>query len=56
MVRQPAVHAIGGVISPGEVIMLVVPVADDLTTSSRTMLSYLVKPLADQIAGAFREE
>ncbi|TGP85612.1 MULTISPECIES: HlyD family type I secretion periplasmic adaptor subunit [unclassified Mesorhizobium] len=142
MVHQLAVHTIGGVISPGEVIMLVVPVADDLTveariapqdidqislgqdvalklsafnqrvtpelngvvneisadlsvdersgagfytvrvslprtelkklkgltlapgmpveaffsTGSRTMLSYLVKPLADQIARAFREE
>ncbi|BAB48494.1 HlyD family type I secretion periplasmic adaptor subunit [Mesorhizobium japonicum] len=142
VVHQLAVHTIGGVISPGEVIMLVVPVADDLTveariapqdidqlslgqdvalklsafnqrvtpelsgvvseisadlsvdersgasfytvrvslprtelkklkgltlapgmpveaffaTGSRTMLSYLVKPLADQIARAFREE
>lgn len=142
VVHQLAVHTVGGVISPGEVIMLVVPVADDLTveariapqdidqlslgqdvalklsafnqrvtpelngvvneisadlsvdersgagfytvrvslpraelkklkgltlapgmpveaffsTGSRTMLSYLVKPLADQIARAFREE
>ncbi|MEI9425141.1 HlyD family type I secretion periplasmic adaptor subunit [Mesorhizobium sp. Cs1299R1N1] len=142
VVHQLAVHTVGGVISPGELIMLVVPVADDLTveariapqdidqlslgqdvalklsafnqritpelngvvgeisadlsvdersgasfytvrvslprtqvkklkgltlapgmpveaffsTGSRTMLSYLVKPLADQIARAFREE
>jgi HlyD family secretion protein len=142
VVHQLAVHTVGGVISPGEVIMLVVPVADDLTveariapqdidqlslgqdvtlklsafnqrvtpelngsvseisadlsvdersgaafytvrvslprtelkklksltlapgmpveaffsTGSRTMLSYLVKPLADQIQRAFREE
>ncbi|TIP22636.1 MAG: HlyD family type I secretion periplasmic adaptor subunit [Mesorhizobium sp.] len=142
VVHQLAVHTVGGVISPGEVIMLVVPVADDLTveariapqdidqlslgqdvalklsafnqrvtqelngsvseisadlsvdersgaafytvrvglpgtelkklkgltlapgmpveaffsTGSRTMLSYLVKPLADQIGRAFREE
>jgi HlyD family secretion protein len=142
VVHQLAVHTVGGVISPGEVVMLVVPVADDLTveariapqdidqlslgqdvtlklsafnqrvtpelngsvseisadlsvdersgaafytvrvslprtelkklksltlapgmpveaffsTGSRTMLSYLVKPLADQIQRAFREE
>jgi HlyD family secretion protein len=142
VVHQLGVHTVGGVIAPGEVIMLVVPVADDLTveariapqdidqillgqdvalklsafnqrvtpelngvvaeisadlsvdersgagfytvrvrlprtelkrlmgltlapgmpveaffsTGSRTMLSYLVKPLADQIARAFREE
>jgi HlyD family secretion protein len=142
VVHQLGVHTVGGVISPGELIMLIVPVADDLTvearvapqdidqltlgqsatlrltafnqritpelngvvseispdlsidersgagfytarislprtelarlkgltlapgmpvevffsTSSRTMLSYLVKPLADQIQRAFREE
>ncbi|AMX97951.1 MULTISPECIES: HlyD family type I secretion periplasmic adaptor subunit [Mesorhizobium] len=32
------------------------PVEVFFTTSSRTMLSYLVKPLADQIQRAFREE
>ncbi|MEP6563630.1 MAG: HlyD family type I secretion periplasmic adaptor subunit [Mesorhizobium sp.] len=142
IVHQLGVHTVGGVISPGELIMLIVPVADDLTvearvapqdidqltlgqsatlrlsafnqrttpelngavgeispdltvdersgagfytvrvslpraeltrlkgmtlspgmpvevffsTGSRTMLSYLVKPLADQIQRAFREE
>lgn len=142
VVLQLAVHTVGGVVSPGELIMLIVPVADELTvearvapqdidqlrlgqgatlrlsafnqrttpelngtvskisadlsidersgvsfytvhvvlpreelarlkglsltpgmpvevffsTSSRTMLSYLVKPLADQIQRAFREE
>lgn len=142
VVHQLAVHTIGGVISPGEIITLIVPVTDDLTvearvapqdidqlslgqdaalrlsafnqritpelngvvseisadlsidersgagfytvhvslpradlkklkgltlapgmpvevffsTGSRTMLSYLVKPLADQIQRAFREE
>jgi HlyD family secretion protein len=35
VVRQLAVHTIGGVISPGEVIMLVVAVADDLTVEAR---------------------
>ncbi len=35
VVHQLAVHTIGGVISPGEVIMLVVPVADDLTVEAR---------------------
>lgn len=35
MVHQLAVHTVGGVISPGEVIMLVVPVADDLTVEAR---------------------
>jgi HlyD family secretion protein len=142
VVLQLGVHTVGGVVSPGEQIMLIVPVADDLTvearvapqdidqltlgqsailrltafnqritpelngvvseispdlsidersgasfytarvnltraeltrlkgltlapgmpvevffsTGGRTMLSYLVKPLADQIARAFREE
>ncbi|RWM75684.1 MULTISPECIES: HlyD family type I secretion periplasmic adaptor subunit [Mesorhizobium] len=142
VVHQLGVHTVGGVISPGELIMLIVPVTDDLTvearvapqdidqltpgqsatlrlsafnqqttpelsgavskisadlnfdektgagfytvhvvlprteltrlkgltlapgmpvevffsTGSRTMLSYLVKPLADQIQRAFREE
>ena len=32
------------------------PVEAFFFTGSRTMLSYLVKPLADQIARAFREE
>ncbi|MFC3321667.1 HlyD family type I secretion periplasmic adaptor subunit [Mesorhizobium cantuariense] len=35
VVHQLAVHTVGGVISPGEVIMLVVPVADDLTVEAR---------------------
>ncbi|TJW31705.1 MAG: HlyD family type I secretion periplasmic adaptor subunit, partial [Mesorhizobium sp.] len=32
------------------------PVEVFLSTGNRTMLSYLVKPLADQIQRAFREE
>ncbi|WP_430515884.1 hypothetical protein [Mesorhizobium loti] len=32
------------------------PVEAFFSTGSRTMLSYLVKPLADQIQRAFREE
>lgn len=35
VVHQLAVHTIGGVISPGEPIMLIVPVADDLTVEAR---------------------
>jgi len=35
VVHQLAVHTVGGVITPGEVIMLIVPVADDLTVEAR---------------------
>jgi HlyD family secretion protein len=35
IVQQLAAHTIGGVIAPGEPIMLVVPVADDLTVEAR---------------------
>ncbi|TPK88664.1 MULTISPECIES: HlyD family type I secretion periplasmic adaptor subunit [unclassified Mesorhizobium] len=35
VVHQLAVHTVGGVISPGEVIMFIVPVADELTVEAR---------------------
>ncbi|MDX8496670.1 HlyD family type I secretion periplasmic adaptor subunit [Mesorhizobium sp. VK22B] len=35
VVHQLAVHTLGGVITPGEVVMLIVPVADDLTVEAR---------------------
>ncbi|BCM17505.1 HlyD family type I secretion periplasmic adaptor subunit [Mesorhizobium sp. J8] len=35
VVHQLAVHTVGGVIAPGEVVMLIVPVADDLTVEAR---------------------
>ncbi|CDX41456.1 Type I secretion system membrane fusion protein PrsE [Mesorhizobium plurifarium] len=35
VVHQLAVHTVGGVITPGEVVMLVVPVADELTVEAR---------------------
>ncbi|MET3593174.1 multidrug efflux pump subunit AcrA (membrane-fusion protein) [Mesorhizobium shonense] len=33
--HQLAVHTVGGVITPGEVVMLIVPVADELTVEAR---------------------
>ncbi|CAN7649806.1 HlyD family type I secretion periplasmic adaptor subunit [Mesorhizobium sp. LjNodule214] len=35
VVHQLSVHTVGGVISPGELIMLIVPVADELTAEAR---------------------
>ncbi|RWM91241.1 MAG: HlyD family type I secretion periplasmic adaptor subunit [Mesorhizobium sp.] len=35
VVHQLAVHTVGGVITPGEVVMLIVPVADELTVEAR---------------------
>ncbi|MER8435245.1 HlyD family type I secretion periplasmic adaptor subunit [Mesorhizobium sp. M1312] len=35
VVHQLGVHTVGGVISPGELIMLIVPVTDDLTVEAR---------------------
>ncbi|MDX8503316.1 HlyD family type I secretion periplasmic adaptor subunit [Mesorhizobium sp. VK4C] len=35
IVHQLAVHTVGGVITPGEVVMLIVPVADELTVEAR---------------------
>ncbi|AZN98742.1 HlyD family type I secretion periplasmic adaptor subunit [Mesorhizobium sp. M9A.F.Ca.ET.002.03.1.2] len=37
VVHQLAVHTVGGVISPGELIMLIVPVTDDLTVEARVV-------------------
>ncbi|RWA62930.1 HlyD family type I secretion periplasmic adaptor subunit [Mesorhizobium sp.] len=35
VVHQLAVHTVGGVVTPGEVVMLIVPVADELTVEAR---------------------
>ncbi|TIO09522.1 MAG: HlyD family type I secretion periplasmic adaptor subunit [Mesorhizobium sp.] len=35
VVHQLGVHTVGGVVSPGELIMLIVPVTDDLTVEAR---------------------